>query len=965
MPEGQRGSLRGKRKEPEEGWSAGQEEGPNDGRRAGRSETEGKSSRRDDRRDMDWRGREGEEYANWGAGRTEGQEKASNSMLMMQEVLVVGNEMQEAGAQMTDGTVMQEALATREDVEMEGCVERQCEKGATGKRTWEDEEHGGRKRGWCERLARGKISRREAERKGPPDWRMAESGGSLAAGWAESEAEIGSDTRAPISASSSALRQATEKGGGEEEQQAGEPGDHYDGKNTDNVDVEEEHEGDQAGTRGGEVVPDGREELESVRREDDKRTRDNRTLMTEGRPRREATREHALRVMREVTGAGWPGAMKQEMRQWLQSRSILRIADVTKADRIVAGGGADVFAVSLIAAVMWVAPGGRVEKRLDALMQEGETERRGRAKLLEAAWIDMATMAGMQTRVREELLRGLSRPTDVDECLQQVEEQARELVCALTLTVMAREGCEERRATGTLCPRACLCGNQLPEGVQRGECQRYVVTKAAADLRQLEVVALKVFEKGEVIAIFGEAVTLPEKQGGSEMAALIASRKLEPGKTQYQYTFAKHMDGRGELHVVPERDTVLALQDRDSSRELKKRLREAPRSPKGHGHLVNHTCCKAHRNSEIELRRINEEDDAKIIACVVATRRIARAETILTSYTETGGCEGLPFVCSCCFCRGGCGHNAEQLTSSRDDFMAMVKRCQGRQMPALAEWDWVVGAPVGIGEMREGGMVWEGRPGLSRMVWRELSAKRTREVRELIPPEKAECILDAGSMKKLVPAGMKAGEGIRDGTFVYRPRILRYGSVVALTPDGENCTVQVESEKGRKELWELPRWRLQLVGKERVIMEADRETVCCREIAAIAEKDGMIGTYIVFLALQMVLTGTRERAGLAPADTMGVQVCHPVNLMEQGVRVQEWEVSLLRRPLQACRRFLSCQHTPTLDASRSITARRESGNIRPVDELQCALQGSSEGVAGKMAEGRPREVERTYNRVEH
>ena len=75
-----------------------------------------------------------------------------------------------------------------------------------------------------------------------------------------------------------------------------------------------------------------------------------------------------------------------------------------------------------------------------------------------------------------------------------------------------------------------MCGNQLPEGVQRGECQRYVVTKAAADLRQLEVVALKVFEKGEVIAIFGEAVTLPEKQGGSEMAALIASRKLEPGK---------------------------------------------------------------------------------------------------------------------------------------------------------------------------------------------------------------------------------------------------------------------------------------------------------------------------------------------------------------------------------------------------------------------------------------------------
>ena len=63
MPEGQRGPLKGKRKEPEEGWSAGQQETPNDGRRAGRSETEGKLSRRDGRWDMDWRGRESKEQS--------------------------------------------------------------------------------------------------------------------------------------------------------------------------------------------------------------------------------------------------------------------------------------------------------------------------------------------------------------------------------------------------------------------------------------------------------------------------------------------------------------------------------------------------------------------------------------------------------------------------------------------------------------------------------------------------------------------------------------------------------------------------------------------------------------------------------------------------------------------------------------------------------------------------------------
>ena len=78
---------------------------------------------------------------------------------------------------------------------------------------------------WVEQQAREREPG-GTEWRGPPDWRMTESRGSVAAGWAGSEAEIGSNTRAPTSASFSALRQASKKRGGEEEHQVGEPGDH-------------------------------------------------------------------------------------------------------------------------------------------------------------------------------------------------------------------------------------------------------------------------------------------------------------------------------------------------------------------------------------------------------------------------------------------------------------------------------------------------------------------------------------------------------------------------------------------------------------------------------------------------------------------------------------------------------------------------------------------------------------------
>ena len=61
---------------------------------------------------------------------------------------------------------------------------------------------------------------------GPPDWITTKSRGLMATEWAEGGGEIGSATRAPISAPPSALTQASKKRGKVDDHRVGELGDH-------------------------------------------------------------------------------------------------------------------------------------------------------------------------------------------------------------------------------------------------------------------------------------------------------------------------------------------------------------------------------------------------------------------------------------------------------------------------------------------------------------------------------------------------------------------------------------------------------------------------------------------------------------------------------------------------------------------------------------------------------------------
>lgn len=212
----------------------------------------------------------------------------------------------------------------------------------------------------------------------------------------------------------------------------------------------------------------------------------------------------------------------------------------------------------------------------------------------------------------------------------------------------------------------------------------------------------------------------------------------------------------------------LALQDSMCTQWLRDRLRQSTRSPAGHGHLVNHSCCENHRNTALELRQSEDREDSVPFVCVVATKPIKWGDTILTSYTKTDDCDGLPFVCGCCKCAGVCGRDLDELNGSRAILDAAIRRWRGCDLIRMPQqWRWVQGAPVRILGDKDSPVKWV--TGSSTQIWRPLPARKTADIRWMFSPNTRQFRLDDMTMQKLAPEGWAAGAGIRDGGVVYRP----------------------------------------------------------------------------------------------------------------------------------------------------------------------------------------------------
>ena len=618
---------------------------------------------------------------------------------------------------------------------------------------------------------------------------------------------------------------------------------------------------------------------------------------------RRSTRRRAadkrVPVMRDIMGSTIASTEQSGRHEWLTMNATVGTGDWETAKRVlVLKGELDSWClVGVVAAILRL---GAETEQQTWLKEVEETERTPQRlqKVVQLGWGRVEGGWGSAEGLQEHLEWWAHQGSELNQCIEEIELEARALVKMLTTILTTRAGCAERRAVAVLCPRECLCMNRVPEVTKAR--RRYLVLTTEADLTQKEILAKEAFEIGDIVTFFGESVAMAAGEGGAEMAALIAQRKKDPTQTQYQYTVAKHYDGEEEWHIIPKADVELALQDPAGSKEFKKTLGQKAYSAMGHGQLVNHSCCPKHCNTAIEMMKIEDGEKGQMLACVVATRCIRQGDTLLTSYTEKGGAEGLPFECGCCQCAGVCGHSEARLNGSRGDFERMVEQGQSEQRPRK-QWEWVAGAVVKIVEEVDGKVVWSEA---SRTVWRPIGGQTAAQVRQHhIPARGGQFYLSQNDMEALAPGGLRAGEGLGDGSMRYAPMAARYGRIQEMAYDGV-CVVETRTEQGRCKRERLPRWRLQL-DDHFLQLPGDSMPIPIGMVHSKAERDEMLEQRMVVEAVRLVVTHNPRITGLQAGNTLGVCVIDHLSMAGQ-----EWEVKLLKRPLNSCRRVFMVVNVP-------------------------------------------------------
>jgi len=189
----------------------------------------------------------------------------------------------------------------------------------------------------------------------------------------------------------------------------------------------------------------------------------------------------------------------------------------------------------------------------------------------------------------------------------------------------------------------------------------------------------------EIIAVFGNAIILQDRGLVQEFTQLINSYNIDHPTRGFQYSIF------GDSYpsvVIPDLNRKLAHGLPNLSKQLRSRLRNGS-STAGLAHLANHTCCPHHRNSELQILSVWQEDRTSailqgpagdgpvarnltalgrtLVASLRSTKLIRIGTPVLTGYRNTSSAgttaqlikerETLSrmFECSCCLCGGSCG----------------------------------------------------------------------------------------------------------------------------------------------------------------------------------------------------------------------------------------------------------------------------------------------------------------------
>ena len=257
--------------------------------------------------------------------------------------------------------------------------------------------------------------------------------------------------------------------------------------------------------------------------------------------RRRAT-DKRVPTMRDIMGSTIASTEQSGRHEWLTMNATVGTGDWETAKRVlVLKGEMDSWClVGVVAAILRL---GAETEQQTWLKEVEETERTPQRlqKVVQLGWGRVEGGWGSAEGLQEHLEWGAHQGSELYQCIEEIELEARALVKMLTTILTTRAGCAERRAVAVLCPRECLCMNRVPEVTKAR--RRYLVLTTEADLTQKEILAKEAFEIGDIVTFFGESVAMAAGEGGAEMAALIAQRKKDPTQTQYQYTVAKHYDG--------------------------------------------------------------------------------------------------------------------------------------------------------------------------------------------------------------------------------------------------------------------------------------------------------------------------------------------------------------------------------------------------------------------------------------
>jgi len=117
----------------------------------------------------------------------------------------------------------------------------------------------------------------------------------------------------------------------------------------------------------------------------------------------------------------------------------------------------------------------------------------------------------------------------------------------------------------------------------------------------------------EIIAVFGNAIILQDRGLVQEFTKLINTSNMDHPTRGFQYSIFYPVAGDSYPSVVIlDLDRKLAHGLPNLSKQLRSRLRNGS-STAGLAYLVNHTCCPHHRNFELQILSVWQEDRTSAI----------------------------------------------------------------------------------------------------------------------------------------------------------------------------------------------------------------------------------------------------------------------------------------------------------------------------------------------------------------